>query len=406
MSDVAVRPRRAEVVSWCLYDFANSAYSAVIVATVFSVYYASEIVGEGGDAWWGRAISLSMLIVALTSPILGGLGDRAGLRKELWIVYTLLAVLSVASFSLLAPGMVMTGFLLIVLANIGMEGALVFYNSYLPLIAGPDYQGRVSGWGFATGYLGSITALLAAILLSDPFRPRAIWLLVATQFLLFSLPAWWVLPNDPATRTRLAVAAREGLRETFSNLRDLWRNRPARRFLAAYVFYEDGVNTVIVFASIFAAQTLGFGRVELISLFLLVQLSALCGAWVMAKPTDILGPKPVIVGALILWCAVSVAAFFVATKIGFWFVAAAAGLGLGTVQAASRAMYSSFIPPGREAKYFGVYAMVGKSAAVMGPILFGEVSRAFGSQRPAILSVASLFLVGLALLMGVRGRAH
>ena len=158
---------RRHTVSWCLYDYANSAYAAVIAAVVFPPYYTSVIVGNEsglGDRWWGRVLSLSMLFVALSSPYLGGIADRGGLRKRLWIAYTWVAILGVASFSFLEPGMVLTGFALATLANIGMEGSQVFYNSYLPEIAPPGRQGRLSGWGFATGYAGSITALLAALL--------------------------------------------------------------------------------------------------------------------------------------------------------------------------------------------------------------------------------------------------
>ena len=145
---------------------------------------------------------------------------------------------------------------------------------------------------------------------------------------------------------------------------------------------------------------------ELVLLFLVVQASALLGAWIMARPTDTRGPKFVIVLSLALWCVVVTTAYFAASKAQFWGVAVVAGLGLGSLQAASRALYARFIPLGEENQYFGVYALVGKSAAVIGPLLFGEISRAFGSQRPAILSVAVLFLAGLAALAGVKEENH
>ncbi|HEB02105.1 MAG TPA: MFS transporter, partial [Nitrospirae bacterium] len=157
---------KKQVLSWCLYDFANSTYSAVIVAVVFPVYYTSLIVGNDaglGDLWWGRAISLSMLFVALTSPILGGIADYAGLRKRFLLAFTALCVASVALFGLLDKGMIIEGFVLIVLANIGMEGAMVFYNSYLPEIASRQFQGRVSSWGFGVGYAGSMLSLIIAL---------------------------------------------------------------------------------------------------------------------------------------------------------------------------------------------------------------------------------------------------
>ena len=158
---------------------------------------------------------------------------------------------------------------------------------------------------------------------------------------------------------------------------------------------------MIIFSSVFAATTLGMETGQLVMLFIVVQFSALFGAVLMAKPTDVKGPKFVVIASLTLWCCVVTAAFFVQTQTQFWVVGVIAGLGLGSVQAASRAFYARFIPAGEENQYFGLYAMVGKSAAILGPILFGEVSRAFGSQRPAILSVIVLFAIGLILLKGV-----
>jgi UMF1 family MFS transporter len=134
-----------QIISWCLFDFANSSYSAVIAAVVFPVYYVSAIVGNQtgqGDLWWGRAISASMAFVALTSPFLGGIADYSGKRKRLLLIYTLLSVLAVACFSMLRKGMALEGFFLVLAANIGMEGGLVFYNSFLPEIADREYHGR------------------------------------------------------------------------------------------------------------------------------------------------------------------------------------------------------------------------------------------------------------------------
>lgn len=394
------------IMSWCLFDFANSSYSAVIAAVVFPVYYSNVIVGNqggGGDLWWGRAISLSMIIVALSSPFLGGIADYAGKRKRFLFIYTYLCILSVAAFSLLAKGMVLQGFLMIVLANIGLEGGLVFYNAFLPEIAPQDHQGRVSSWGFGTGYAGSILSLLIAIPLVKGGHFSLTWLTVSTLFAAFSIPAFMFLPSDRKTDISLLDASFRGFRYAIHTLKEIWVRREQRKFLLSYLIYEDGVNTVIVFSSIFAATTLGFKPQELIFLYILVQVTAMAGAFLMAKPTDLWGPKKVVRLSLLLWTSVSVLAYFVQTKNQFWGIAVIAGLGLGSVQAATRAFYAQFIPEGRESDYFGVYSMVGKSSAVIGPLVFGEVSAAFGSQRPAILSVASFFLAGMVMLHFVRG---
>jgi len=397
---------RRQVASWCLFDFANSSYSAVIAAVVFQVFYINRIVGNGngqGDLWWGRAISASMLFVSLTSPFLGGIADYAGLRKRLLGAYTALCVGAVAAFALLPPGAALAGFALIVLANVGMEGGQVFYNSFLPQVAPPDRRGRVSGWGYGVGYAGSIVSLLIALPLAQAGRFEAIWLMVAGFFALFSLPAFLFLPRDRRSGLPALEAGRRGLASAVGTLRELWGRREARRFLLAYLVYEDGVNTVIVFSSSLAATTFGFGQGELIALYLVVQVTALAGAFALAKPTDTWGPKRVVSLSLLLWAAVAVSAYLVQGKAAFWMVACTAGLGLGSVQAGTRAFYSQFIPAGKEAEYFGVYSLVGKTSAVIGPLVFGQVSAALGSQRPAILSIVLFFAAGLALLTRVRG---
>ncbi|MEW6584421.1 MAG: MFS transporter [Nitrospirota bacterium] len=397
---------KKHIISWTLFDFANSSYSAVIAAVIFPVYYVNVIVGnEGGigDLWWGRAISASMAVVALTSPFLGGVADFGGLRKRFLLLYTAVSVSAIAGFSALHPGMVIEGFLLIVVANVGMEGGLVFYNSFLPRIASSEYTGRVSAWGYTVGYAGSIASLLIALPLVKTGQFDTVWVMVAAFFGLFSLPVFINLPGDGKPQGSLLYAGAQGVRYTMQTLREIWKEKEARKFLISYLVYEDGVGTVIVFSSIFAATTLGFLPQELIALYLVVQVTALLGSLAMAKPIDIWGPKKVVLLSLFLWTSVAAVAFFVHLKTQFWFAASLAGLGLGTVQAASRAFFTQFIPSGKEAEYFGVYSLVGKSSAVIGPIFFGQISTMFGSQRPAILSVALFFLAGMIILMSVKG---
>ena len=408
-----------KIFSWCLFDFANSSYSAVIAAAIFPVYYANFIVGNesgAGDVWWGRAIATSMAIVAFTSPFLGGIADYAKARKKMLLFFTLLCVAAVSSFSFLQKGMVIEGFALIVLANIGMESGIIFYNSFLPVISEPTHQGRVSAWGFGVGYAGSIFSLIFALILIKQGMINTTWLMVALFFAIFSVPAFLFLPGDrnmkfphPPFATGVwrmsgfIYSAIQGFRETLQHLKKMWSQKDQRRFLLAYLIYEDGVNTVIVFSSIFAATTLGFKAEELIYMYLIVQITALIGVFGMARSIDYRGPKRVVSFSLALWIAITVATYFVKGKIPFMIVASVAGLGLGTIQAATRAFYTQFIPPGKESEYFGVYNLVGKSSAIMGPILFGTLSSTFGSQRPAVLSIALFFIVGYVILRTVRG---
>ena len=400
---------KKSIFSWCLFDFANSSYSAVIAAVVFPVYYANVVVGNengNGDLWWGRAISLSMAVIAVSSPFLGGIADYVGLRKRLLLLYTALSICAIAGFSLLDKGMIMGGFLMILVANIGMEGGLVFYNSFLPEIAPKEYHGRVSAWGFGTGYAGSIISLVIAIPFVKAGSFELVWLMVALFFLVFSLPAFIFLPSDKRNNVSLIKAGTTGVQYTIATLKEVWNRKEIRKFLLAYLIYEDGINTVIVFSSLFAATTLGFRPQELIVLYIVVQVTALIGAFVMAKPIDVWGPKAVVITSLIMWSIIVMAAFFVQTKTQFWGIATFAGLGLGTVQAATRAFYMQFIPQEKESEYFGIYSLVGKSSAIIGPLVFGFLSSAFGSQRPAILSIAVFFILGTMILSFVRGGGH
>ena len=388
---------RRRILAWCVFDFANSAYSAVIVVTVFSVYYVSYIVGNErglGDLWWGRAISASLLLVVLTGPLLGALADRAGMRKRFFIAFTLLCVGCLALFTTLLPGMVLRGFALIALANFAFESSQIYYNSYLPEIAPADRVGTVSGLGFAIGYLGSIIGLLVALPLVNARQFNLLWVLVAAFFAVFSIPVFLAMPADrPQPEKRVSVT---------NIFRDVFRDQRLRRFLLAYFVYFDGVETTIVFSGIFAATTLKFTTPEVIKLFLAVQFSALAGALLLARPTDRWGAQRVITVTLWLWIGVAVGAYFAQTKPTFVAVAVTAGLGLGSIQAASRALMASLIPRGKESELFGFYALCGKSSSILGPLVFGGVSYLAGSQRAAVAAVGVFFVAGLILLQRVR----
>jgi MFS transporter, UMF1 family len=396
---------RPRVLAWCFYDFANSAYSAVIIATVFSVYFARQIVGNEtgrGDQVWGWAISTSMVIVALTSPVLGAVADRAGVRKRMLAAFTALCIVCVALFGTIRPGMVWWGFTLAVLANVGFEGSLVYYNAYLPDIAPPGQRGYVSGLGYGIGYAGSALGLLIALPLVRSGRYAATWLSVALFFVVFSIPLFRAMPPDVASGVPARRAAVDGITDFRRILRDALGVRDLRRFLAAFFFYIDGVETTIFFASIYAATTLHFTPGELILMFLAVQVAALVGAVLLARPIDRWGPKRVIDLSLLVWVAVVIATALTHGKAAFLAIAVIAGTQLGTVQAASRALMASLIPRGKEAEMFGFYAVVGKSSAILGPIVFGTVSHALGgNQRAAVLAVGTFFLLGLVLLQRV-----
>lgn len=396
---------KSHIRAWCLYDFANSGFIAVFVV-LFNVYYTDHIVGNEaglGDWWWGCAISLSAAVVALTSPFMGAVADRTGRRKLLLAVYTGINIAATLAFTTLEQGMIVRGFLFAAMANFAFEGAVVFYNAYLPEIAPSGRQGRVSGWGFGIGYVGSVVAILLGMVFvrTESLGIRWAWVQVAAQFLLFSLPALIVLPSGVTGKVGILRAGVEGVSDTWRILNDALTIVNLRRFLGAYFLYVNGVNTVIVFASVFAVSTLAFTQTQTLILFLVVQISACVGAFTMARPTDTLGPKKVVIGSLYLWVLVVVGAAVVQSKPQFFVLAAVAGLGLGTVQAASRSLMTRLIPIGKEAEFFGFYALCGKSSAILGPVVFGAISHQLG-QRAGIASVAVFFITGLLLLQRVR----
>jgi UMF1 family MFS transporter len=397
---------RKATIAWVLYDFANSTYVAVIPATIYSKYYALAVVGNErglGDFWWGLSVTTSMLIVALASPPLGAIADHAGVRKRFLGALTYLSVGATALMATVGPGDVVWGFLLAVVGTVGFEAAIVYYNAYLSELAPPDRRGRLSAYGFAVGYAGSALALATALPFARQERYDGAFLLTAALFGGFALPAMRYLPRDRAGALPIARAVRLGFTEALATLRRIIALPDLRRFLLAYLFYEDGVNTVVFFSSVFAGHTLGFTTPQVIALYFLVQLSALAGAWLWARPTDTRGPRFVVRWTLLQWCAVVVAAYFVETPAQFYVVAIVAGTGLGAVQSASRAFMASLIPRGQEAAMFGFYSLCGKTAAVAGPTLFGAVSRATGgNQRAAIVAVGLMFVIGLALLARVR----
>lgn len=402
----SVKYNKRTVRSWVLYDFANSIFPAVVTTVVFPFFYRGTIVGgeEGlGELWWSWAVAASALIVACTSPLLGAIADRSGARKRFLAFYVVACLIGVALMTTLGPGMIVAGFLFFIVANVGFESANVFYNAYLPDIVPPERLGRTSGHGYGLGYIGSALGLLLVLPLAQAGQLEIVWLIVIAFFAVFSIPAFLFLPKDTSGGMAIAQAAKKGFADFRRIAAEVWGHANLRQFLTAFFFYIDGVLTIIVMAAVIAQGTFGFDLLQVIILFLIVQFSAMAGAFLLAKPTDTLGPKKVLTGVLCLWVAAGIFAYFVEDPIIFYGLAIAAGFGLGSVQSASRALMASLIPDGREAEMFGFYALCGRSSSVLGPLLFGGVTYlAGGNQRPGFLVLTAFFLVGLILLQRVK----
>lgn len=402
--------RRGTILAWTFFDFANTAFSVVIVTVVYSRYFTHHV--AGGQRWlWGLAVSLSMILAAALSPPLGAIADFSRNRKRFLLLFTLASVGATALMYFVQDGMIVTGMLLFIMANVGFEGGLVFYDAFLPGITSRSSYGRVSGYGFAMGYLGALAVLLIIGLLlppaSDPaylLHVRFSFVVAAAFFLVFSLPLFLTVHEPPLERERPAAVFREGMRRAARTFQSLFVRREypsVARFLIAFFIYNDGILTVIAFAAIFAEQTLRMDDAAIILFFAIVQTSAVAGSLAFGVITDKIGPKKTITITLYLWTAIAIGAYFVNGVGVFYAVALAAGVAIGSSQSASRSMMALLTPRAREAEFFGFYdGLCGKASAVVGPLVYGVVADLSG-ERVAALVISLFFLAGLVILQGV-----
>ena len=403
---------RREIAAWCLYDFADSSFTTLIVTVSYALYFRGVVAADLGaraDFYWGLSIAASMLLVAFLAPVLGAAADATGRKKTFLAGAAAMAVVFTASLGLVGPGDIAAGMILFILANVGYEGAHVFYNGFLPEIADDKEMGRISGYGWAVGYIGGLLALILSLPLTrGGFAPehvgayRLTFPLVAFFFLLFSLPIFLFL-RERAPRRPIGAAGlfREGAARLAITLRSLRGKGDLVRFLLAFILYNDGVMTVISFAAIYAMHVIGFTTQQVTVLFLVTQLTAFAGAFGAGWLVDRIGARSTIMITLVLWCGVVTAAYMARTVPQFFAVGCLASIGMGSTQTASRSLMGLLVPPGRSAEFFGFYGLTGKISAVFGPVIYGWVASQAGSERPAVLSVAPFFLVGLLLLATV-----
>ncbi len=403
---------RARIFIWTLFDFANTSFSVLIVAVGYSLYFKQIVAGGAGrgDFYWGLAVSISMLLTALIAPVLGAASDFSRQRKRFLFIFTMASVACTALLYGVHANMVLAGSVLFIVANIGFEGGIVFYNAFLPSLTERKFYGRISGYGFAMGYVGSLVSLLIAIpLYQNGFAPdnlenfRISFLLAAAMFLVFSLPLFLFLQDKKTEGAASVSYFREGYARVLSTLKHLRSYKEVATFLLAFFFYNDGILTVISFASIFAQESLQFSLQEILLLFAVVQASAIAGSLIFGSLTDKIGPKKTIVISLVCWILVVVCAYFVQSKELFYGIGVIAGASMGGSQSASRSLMALLTPPDRAAEFFGFYdGFCGKASAVIGTFIFGILSWATGSQRVAVLSVGFFFVAGLWLLRRVK----
>ena len=433
---IQIKSKPLERFAWCLYDFANSSFPTVIITAVYVIYFKETVVGEGepgrGDALWGAANSLGALVVFFLAPLLGAVADFQGLKQKFLQAFTLLCVLSTGALVLTVSGTVVTAMVLLILGITGFEAACVFYNAFLPELVEEKKMGRLSGNGWALGYLGGLGCLLSFFHLAQA-NMRLVPLGVAAWYLVFSLPSL-ILLRDRRRNSRkeavggsiaqgakrsLAQGAKrslaQGAKRLLSTVTEIRQHQNLVKFLLSYFFYNNAVLTIIVFAVAFARQSLRFTVSESVMLMVVMNVIAAPGAFFFGKWVDRIGAKKTLVITLLMWLLVVVGAELSAwpglfsagaAKSFFWLVAGFASLCIGAVQATSRTFVGQMAPEGRAAEFYGFMAFAGKGSAILGPLVFGAASDAFDSQRVAVLTIGVFFVVGLLLLMRVRDQSR
>jgi UMF1 family MFS transporter len=410
--------RRRAIWGWAIYDFANSAYTTLIVTFIYAVYFTQQIAPDGitGTALWSRGVTITALVVAFVSPVMGALADRGGLRRPLLLGLTLLTVVSVSLLWFPTPGEVALALTLFVISNVAFELSGVLYNSYLPEVAEPHEIGRVSGFGWGLGYVGGLVAMAIALFgFIQPDVPpfgldpqtgehvRATTVLVGVWFAVLSIPMFlWVKePEAAAARRPLGEVTRRAFAELGETLREVRRYRQVVRLLLARLFYNDGLVTIFAFGPIFAAEVFGFTTIEVLYWGLALNVTAGLGAFAMGFLDDRIGGRLTLLVTLVGLVAASLWAVASNSKESLYLAGIFLGIFVGPNQAASRSLLGRFAPADKEGEFFGFFAFSGKAMAFAGPLLLGLVTQITGDARMGMATILGFFFIGGALLLWV-----
>src|SRR5689334_10503199 len=442
-----IYPPRAAVVSWIFFDWAAQPYFTLITTFVFAPYFATHVASDPaeGQSLWGFATAAAGMLIALLSPVLGAIADAAGRRKPWIAAFGAMLVIGSSLMWFGRPGDeagIPALLLAYGLATVGVEFATVFNNAMMPTLVPPERIGRLSGTGWATGYVGGIVSLVIVLgfLAANPDSGRTLFgltplfgldpvshqgdritgPLTAVWFIIFVTPMFLLTPDYPA-RLPVRAALRSGLRELRQTLAELPRQRSMARFLLANMIYTDGLVSLFAFGGIYAAGTFGWNTIQIGTFGIILAVAGTFGAWLGGKLDDYLGPKRVIAGSMLILL-LSVAAILLVDKDSVLFVkvappvpggplfAAAAerayvvlgcliGAAGGPLQAASRTLLIRLAPKDRIAQYFGLFALTGKVTSFIGPLLIGAVTAATASQKAGMSVLVIFFMVGMTLLM-------
>jgi MFS transporter, UMF1 family len=445
-----IYPPRSAVISWIFFDWAAQPYFTLITTFVFAPYFATHVASDpaSGQSLWGFATAASGLTIALMSPVLGAIADASGRRKP-WIAgFGALLVIGSCLMWIGRPGdlsVIPPLLLAYAIATVGVEFATVFNNAMMPTLVPPDKIGRLSGTGWATGYIGGIISLILVLgfLAANPetghtlfgFTPlfgldpvthqgdRITGPLTGIWFIIFVLPMFLLTPDYPA-KLPVREALREGLVELKETLRELPQHKSMAAFLLANMIYTDGLVSLFAFGGIYAAGTFGWNTIQIGTFGIILAIAGTFGAWLGGKLDDRLGPKRVIAGSMTLLLVAIIAILLVDKDSIFFFKVAPPlpGGGLfsgaaeraylvlgcligaagGPLQAASRTLLIRMAPKDRIAQYFGLFALTGKVTSFVGPLLIGVVTAVTESQKAGMAMLVLFFVAGLALLGRVR----
>ncbi len=412
--------------AWAFYDWANSVYSLVITSSIFPLYFGFLFSKENPNiTFYGNEIKATALIsfvtafaflsVAILSPILSGIADYLGNKKRFMQFFCYFGALSCMSLYFFDPIRLELGMLSVFLASIGFWNSLVFYNAFLPEIAEPDQHDKISARGFSMGYFGSMLLLVIclAIVMSVPNEVetktnamRYCFILVGLWWIGFSQITYRVLPHNVYNKKVEKGILWRGFRELKLVYKEFKKTYRLKRYLTAFFFFNTGVQTVMLMATIFANKEItwpgGNGSSGLIIAILLIQILGATGAFVMSRLSTKIGNIKTLIIAVIFWIGICAAAYLVKTPIQFYFLASGVGLVMGGVQAMARSTYSKFLPETTDhASYFSFYDVTEKIGIVLGTFFFGFVEAWTGSIRYSVISVALFFIIGLIMLFRV-----
>ncbi len=411
--------KKGPVIAWSLFDFANSAFTTIIITFVFAAYFAQGVAGDAntGAGQWSLAMGLAGLIIAVISPVIGAIADQTGRRKPWLTGVSVICVIATALLWFVRPeaGDVPFALVCVVIATVGFEVGLLFYNAMLPNVAPASMLGRVSGWGWALGYLGGLISLMVALFVlvqaeTPPFgldknsaeHVRATAPLVAIWFTVFALPLFFMVKEDGGG-VPLRTAIRGGISQLIATFRNARKHGNTLRFLVAAMIYSDGVHTVFALGGVYAAAVFGMELADVIVLGIALNVTAGLGAFAFAWVDDKIGSKRTITLSLVALIIGTVGVLAAPTAMTFWIAALVMSTFFGPVQAASRTMMVFHTTPERSTEAFGLYALSGKATAFIAPFCIAIFTTISGSQRMGIsIPLIVLFLVGMALLAWVK----